>query len=118
MEFSAPVMKDMLVWDDHPPGIRQIHFEDLVASPVAVFCEIFEDLGLLPKRVSEWTKSRHAEQNTYLQGYQGTQTIDSYFPNPAGAKAIIAPGPAAAMFYVSNRRVAELEAMPGNKKAA
>jgi hypothetical protein len=55
MEFSATMMADMLVWDDDPPGIGLVRFEDLVASPVACFCEIFEDLGILPHLVNEWT---------------------------------------------------------------
>jgi hypothetical protein len=64
MEFSAPVMADMLVWDEHPRGIRLVRFEDLVASPAARFCEILENLGIVPDRISEWTVreivTRHA----------------------------------------------------------
>lgn len=65
MEFSATVMADMLVWDDNPPGIRLVHFEDLAASPAAFFCEIFEDLGLLPDRVSEWTVREIVERYSF-----------------------------------------------------
>ncbi|HTX33464.1 MAG TPA: sulfotransferase domain-containing protein [Bryobacteraceae bacterium] len=65
MEFSAPVMADMLVWDEHPPGIRLVRFEDLIASPAASFCEMFEDLGILPERVSEWTVREIVERHSF-----------------------------------------------------
>jgi hypothetical protein len=65
IEFSAPVMADMLMWDEHPPSIRLVRFEDLIASPAAFFCEIFEDLGLVPDRVSEWTVREIVERYSF-----------------------------------------------------
>jgi len=65
MEFSAPVMADMLVWDEHPPAIRLVRFEDLIARPAGFFCEIFEGLGLLPDRIDEWTVREIVERHSF-----------------------------------------------------
>jgi hypothetical protein len=83
MEFSAPVMSDMLVWDEHPPGIRLVRFEDLVANPAARFCEIFEELGILPGLVSEWTVREIVERHSFerLSGgrKKGQEDLHSHF---------------------------------------
>ena len=65
MEFSAPVMADMLVWDEHPPSIRLVRFEDLVANPAARFCEIFKHLGILPDLAGESTVCQIVERHSF-----------------------------------------------------
>ena len=83
MEFSAPVMADMLVWDEHPPGIRLVHFEDLIAAPAPRFCEIFADLGILPGRVSEATVreivARHAFERLSGGRKKGQEDLRHHF---------------------------------------
>jgi hypothetical protein len=66
MEFSAPVLYAMLFWNPSTPGVREIHFEDLIQDSEDRFCEVFEELGVLPNRVSETVAreivGRHAFQ--------------------------------------------------------
>jgi hypothetical protein len=53
MEFSGPILDAMLFWNSSTPGVREIHFEDLIRDSEDRFCEILEELGVLPNRVSE-----------------------------------------------------------------
>jgi hypothetical protein len=53
MEFSGPTLHAMLAWDPSTPGIREIHFEGLIQNSEDRFCEVLEELGVLPNRVSE-----------------------------------------------------------------
>lgn len=43
----------MLFWKPSTPGVREIHFEDLIQNSEDGFCEVLEELGVLPNRVSE-----------------------------------------------------------------
>lgn len=53
MEFSAPALYAMLFWNPSTPGVREIHFEDFIQDSEDRFCELLEELGVLPNRVSE-----------------------------------------------------------------
>ena len=53
MEFLGPILYHMLVWDRPAPGVRDVRFEELIADPGGLFCEIFAGLGLVPHRISE-----------------------------------------------------------------
>ena len=74
MEFSAPVMADMLGWNEHPPSIRLIRFEDLIARPAGLFCELFAGLGLIPDRIGEWTVREIVERHSFERLSGGRRT--------------------------------------------
>jgi Sulfotransferase domain len=53
MEFSGSTLYAMLFWNPSTPGVREIHFEDLIQDSEDRFCEVLEELRVLPNRVSE-----------------------------------------------------------------
>ena len=53
MEFSGSTLYAMLFWNPSTPGVREIHFEDLIRNSEDRFCQVLEELGVLRNRVSE-----------------------------------------------------------------
>jgi len=49
IEYSAPVIEDILAWNYSDPNILEVRMEDLVRSPYEGFMHIFEFLGLVQR---------------------------------------------------------------------
>jgi hypothetical protein len=65
MEFIAPVLYNMLVWDRPAPGVCDVRFEELIADPSGLFCEIYARMGLVPHRISETVVRDAVERNSF-----------------------------------------------------